>query len=186
VGVRADFLGNHTHNHPDGLGDCTGRRFRDHPGRSPPSQKRCHAQLKAVVEVGCEAVQPTATGSMNPERNGESCRLPSQGGTDRDATTASIRRSVRTERRIWQGAAARTLARDRAGFSPARLSPMGAIARGPRVNSVATLVTAWSSAAPRNPPFAPADRRWAGRSGAPAKLRPGRRVGGAGGPVGSP
>jgi len=37
---------------------------------------------------------------------------------------------------------------------------------------------------PRNPPFAPADRRWPGRRAALAECRPGRRVGGASGPWG--
>src|SRR5215472_14980131 len=52
-----------------------------------------------------------------------------------------------TERRILQGAAARTLAYDRAGFWPARVSPIWAVARVPLSNPPRP----WSFSADRGP-----------------------------------
>jgi hypothetical protein len=46
---------------------------------------------------------------------------------------------------FYTGAADRTLARDRVGFSPARYSPMGAAARGPRVKSATPVTSPVSS-----------------------------------------
>jgi hypothetical protein len=65
--------------------------------------------------------------------------------------------SARTERRLYTGAAARTLVCDRAASQADRFSPMGAGARGPRVKP---------SRPPGSNAFAPADRRFeAGRNG---------------------
>jgi hypothetical protein len=58
------------------------------------------------------------------------------------AAACPCRRDVctSTARRFYTGAAARTLAPDRAALGPVRLSPMGAAARGPRVKSAAAPV----------------------------------------------
>jgi hypothetical protein len=60
---------------------------------------------------------------------------------------------------------ARTLSGDRAGFWPARVSPIWAIARVPLSNPAAAPGAFWWIGGPGFCVFAPADRRWRRRSG---------------------
>ena len=64
---------------------------------------------------------------------------------------------------------ARTLVGGSGWLLPAPVSPMWAIARVPLSNPDAALELSRLIAAPGTSPFAPADRRWPGRSGAPAR-----------------